>query len=181
MNEKDEITASIQRLHKLEGVLAYCEAARRVHRAQHVQEEIDAETKHLEQLKEEARLDPKNLRETQLLCQCQHCLHHRFWGACALNVTCSKYFGLLVRFEQQCIMEQGRDCSAFLPTNASPYYWNLLNKRRIKIKRMSEQRANVLAALNAVLPEPKKRGKRKKAAKRQDPMEAYIRRAIDNI
>ena len=180
MNEKDNVASSVARLKKLQGVLAYCEAAHLPHRAQHVQEEIDAETKHLEQLKEEARLDPKELQLSQFVSQCQHCLHHRFWGACALNATYNIYFGRPVRFEQQCIMEQGCECSSFRPTNASPYYWEWLSKHRIMLKRQAIRRANERAAQQTEQ-KPKKKGKRKKAAKRPDPMETYIKNAIDNI
>lgn len=180
MNEKNNVASSAARLKKLEGILAYCEAAHLPRRAQHVLEKIDAETKRLEQLKEEARLDPEELRKTQLLNQCQHCLYHRFWGACALSASYSKYFGTWIRFEQQCIMEQGHECSCFRPTNASPYYWEWLSKHRIMLKRQAIRRANELAAQQTAQ-EPKRNGKRKKATKRPDPMQEYIKNAIDNI
>lgn len=158
--ENDPIVASVQRLKKLQGALAYCEAARLPHRLQRVQQMIAAEEEHLERLKEAARQDPHDHHMAQLHNQCQHCMYHRFYGACRLSVAARTFFGLVARFEQPCRMEHGHECNSFRPTNASPLYEDWLRKRREADHR--------------------KRREAKAAARQEQLTKEYIKLTIDN-
>lgn len=118
ISEPSAIAAARRRLLKLRGVLSYCEAARLPHRATHVEQLIAEEEARLRRLLSEQHLDPADRHIRAARRQCQHCVHHCFWGACRLERRPLCLFGAVLMVETRCRLELGRACSAFRPTNA---------------------------------------------------------------
>lgn len=117
--ENTLIEKSRERLRKLRGVLAYCDAAHLPHRAKHVEQLIAEENVRLERLIQEDNLDPEDRRLRELRARCQHCAHHRFWGACRIHHRPLVVFGAVLMAECRCVMEVGCECMHYRPTNAA--------------------------------------------------------------
>lgn len=123
--ENTAIAKSRERLRKLRGVLAYCEAARLPHRAKRVEQLIEEENARLERLIREVNLDPEDRRLRDMRRRCQHCADHRFWGACRANAKPLRLFGAVATVEQRCVMELGCECMHFRPTNEAKHSDNV--------------------------------------------------------